>query len=270
MRRSPKPGSLDREHVQGATQLVDDQRGQGLAVDILGEDDERPAGLSDHLQRWQDIGDGADLLVGDQDEGLFKLGFHPLRAGGEVGGDVAAVDLHAFGKLGLELEPLRLLDRDHSLFADLLHDLADQGADLIVSGGDRGNLGDLFPPVDLGRHLLDAGDDGVGGQVETLLEEHGIGAGGDVAHALMHDGLGEDGRGGGAITGDVVGLGGRFLQELGAHVGEWVVKLDLFGNGDAVVGDGRGAVFLVKGDVAALRAEGGFNRVGEGIDAELQ
>ena len=44
-----------------------------------------------------------DLLVGDQDEGLVELGFHPLGVGDEVGGDVAAVELHALGVLGLEL-----------------------------------------------------------------------------------------------------------------------------------------------------------------------
>jgi hypothetical protein len=62
----------------------------------------------------------------------------------------------------------------------------------------------------------------------------------------------------------VVGLGRRLLQELGAHVGEVVVELDLLRDRDAVVGDGRGAELLVEGDVAALRAEGRLDRVGRG------
>ena len=48
------------------------------------------------------------------------------------------------------------------------------------------------------------------------------------------------------------------------------VELDLLGDGHAVVGDGRGAELLVEGDVAALRAERGLDRVGEGVDALLQ
>jgi hypothetical protein len=69
----------------------------------------------------------------------------------------------------------------------------------------------------------------------------------------VDDRLGEHRGGGGAVAGHVVGLGRRLLQELGAHVGEVVVELDLLGDRDAVVGDGRGAELLVEGDVAALR-----------------
>jgi hypothetical protein len=34
-------GGLDGAHLQGAAQLVDDQRGQGLAFDVLGDDQQR-------------------------------------------------------------------------------------------------------------------------------------------------------------------------------------------------------------------------------------
>src|SRR5262249_34984317 len=151
--------------------------------------------------------------------------------------------------------------------ADLFHHLGDQFTDRVVGGGNGGNLGDLFAALDLGGGVLDGADDGVGGEVDALLEEHGIGAGGDVAHPLVDDRLGEHGGGGGAVAGHVVGLGRRFLQELGAHVGEVVLQLDLLGDGDAVVGDGGGAELLVEGDVAALGAEGGLDRVGEDVDA---
>ena len=113
-------------------------------------------------------------------------------------------------------------------------------------------------------------DEGVGRQVDALLEQHGVGAGGDVAHPLVHDGLGQNDGGRRAVTGDVVGLGGRFLEQLRAHVGEVIVELDLLGDGDAVVGDGRRAPFLVEGDVAALGTERGLDRVGEGVDALFQ
>ena len=113
------------------------------------------------------------------------------------------------------------------------------------------------------------GDQRVGALVDALLEQHRVGAGGDVAHALVDDRLGQDGGGGGAVTGDVVGLGGGFLEQLRAHVLERVVELDLLGDGDAVVGDGRRAVLLVERDVAALRAERGLDGVGEGVDALL-
>ena len=100
-------GRLDRQDVERAAQLVDHQRRQRLAVDVLGDDHEVACvTCSDLLQHRQDVVDRGDLLVGDQDEGIVELGFHPLRVGDEVGRDVAAVDLHALGVLGLEVEAL--------------------------------------------------------------------------------------------------------------------------------------------------------------------
>ena len=146
---------LDGEDVEGAAQLVDDQRGQRLAVDVLGDDHERRASRGDLLEHRQDVLDRGDLLVGDQDVRIVELGLHPLRVGHEVRGEVAAVDLHALGVLGLEEQTLRLLDRDHAVLADLLHDLGDQLADLGVGGGDGRDLGDLFLALDRDGHLLD-------------------------------------------------------------------------------------------------------------------
>ena len=60
------------------------------------------------------------------------------------------------------------------------------------------------------------------------------------------------------------------FEQLRAHVLERVLELDLLGDGDAVVGDGRGAELLVERDVAALRAERGLDRVGQRVDAALE
>ncbi len=75
------------------------------------------------LEHRQDVGDGGDLLVGDQDVGLLDLGFHLVGVGDEVGRDVAAVELHAFDVLDLGLDALRLFDGDDAVLADLLHAL---------------------------------------------------------------------------------------------------------------------------------------------------
>ena len=45
LRRSPKPGALTAQHVQRAAELVDDQRRQRLALDVLGDDQQRLAAL---------------------------------------------------------------------------------------------------------------------------------------------------------------------------------------------------------------------------------
>ena len=96
-------GGLDGRDVQGAAQLVDDQGGERFAVDVLGDDDERLAGAGDLLQQRQQVLHGADLLLVDQDVGVFERGFHAVRIGDEVGAEVAAVELHALDHFELGL-----------------------------------------------------------------------------------------------------------------------------------------------------------------------
>ena len=47
-------------------------------------------------------------------------------------------------------------------------------------------------------------------------------------------------------------------------------QLDLLGDGDAVLGDGRRAELLVDDDVPALGAEGDLHRLGQLVDAALE
>jgi len=69
--------------------------------------------------------------------------------------------------------------------------------------------------------------------------------------AFLDDRLRQNGRGRGAVAGDVVGLRSNFADHLRAHVFELVFKLDFLGDGDAVLGDARGAERLVDDDVTA-------------------
>src|SRR5215213_230459 len=261
---------LGGENVQSAAQLVDDQRRQRLTVDVLGNDHQWRAGTGNLLEDRQDVLDRRDLLVGNQDERVVELRLHPLRVGDEVGRNVAPVDLHAFGVLGLEVEPLGLLDGDDAVLTDLFHHLGDEAANLDIGGGDGRHLGNLILTLDRGGHIRQTLHQSGRAEIDPLLEEHGVGASGDVAHPLMHDRLGEDGRGRRAVTGDVVGLGGRLFEQLSAHVRKWVLELDLLGDGYAVVGHGRRAVLLVEGDVAALGTQRGLDRVGQRVHTLFQ
>ena len=139
--------------------------------------------------------------------------------------------------------------------------------DLSPFDGDRADLGDLGGILD----LLGAGGDVLDGLfdrlVDAALQVHRVHAGGHRLGAFLHDRLGEHGGGGGAVAGVVIGLGGDFAHHLRAHVLELVLELDLLGDGDAVLGDARGAERLVEDDVAALGAEGDADGVGENVDA---
>ncbi len=204
----------------------------------------------------------------DQDVGVAELDLHLLRIGDEVRREIATVELHALDHFELELEALGLLDRDHTFLADLLHRFCDLLADFAIAiGGDAADLGDLARSGDVLRGLLELLDHLADGEVDAALEVHRVHARGDRLHALADDRLGEHGRGRRAVAGDVVGLRGHFAHHLRAHVLEFVLELDLLGDGDAVLGDPRSAEALVDDDVAALGAQRHLDRIGEDVDA---
>ena len=248
-------GSLDGHDVHVAAQLVDHQGGQGVAVDVLSEDEHGLAGLVHLLEHRQQILHAADLLLVHQHECILEDGLHAVGIGHEVGAEVAAVELHALDDLELGLQALGLLDRDDAFLADLVHgagqDLADLGVAIGADGADLGHLGGVLGGP---AHVLELSDDGLDGPVDAALEVHGVGPGHDHLGTVLVDGLGQHGGGGGSVAGDVRGLGCDLLDHLGADVLELVGELDLLGDRHAVLGDDGGAKALVEHHVAALGA----------------
>ncbi len=262
--------SLDGDRLEGAADLVDDQGRQGLALDVLGDDQQRLARLHDLLQDREQVLDGGDLAVDDQDVGVVEDGLHPLGVGHEVGRDVALVEAHALGELKLEAEGVALLDGDDAFLADLVHRLGDDLADGGVAGGDRGGRSDLLLGLDVLGELGQLVGDGGDGGLDAPLEGHRVGTGRDVAQALTDQRLGQDGRRRRAVTGHVVGLLGDLLDQLSADLLVRVLELDLLGDAHTIVGDGGRAPLLLEDDVAALRAERHLDGVGEDVHAPLE
>ena len=259
---------LHGRDLEPAAQLVDDQGGQGLALDVFGDDQQRLARLDDQLEQRHHRLQRTELLLVDQDDRILELGDHLVGVGDEVGAEVAAVELHAIDDLGLGHEALVLLDGDDTLVADLLHRLGDLPADLgLAVRGDRADLADLLRPRDGPGLRLDVLDDDRDGLLDAALQVHRVHAGRDRLHAFLDDRLGEDRGGGGAVAGLVAGAAGHFADHLRAHVLELVLELDLLGDGDAVLGDARRAPGLGEDHVAALGAEGDAHRVGECVHA---
>ena len=110
----------------------------------------------------------------------------------------------------------------------------------------------------------------VGSVDDAALQQHRVGAGGHILQAFADDRLRQNGCGGGAIAGDVVGLGCRFLQQLGAHVFVRIFQFDLFGDGDAIMGHGRRAEFLVERDVSPFGSQSRGDSICDFINAALQ
>ena len=90
-----KTRCLDGGGLEDTADVVDDQRGQGLAFDVFSHDQQRTAGLGNLLEHGKQVTDVADLLVVDQDERIFENGDLLLGVVDEVGREVAAIELHA-------------------------------------------------------------------------------------------------------------------------------------------------------------------------------
>jgi hypothetical protein len=58
-------GALDRRHFQTAAQPVDDQRGQGLALDVLGDDQKRAPAAHHRLEHVEQRLQARELLLVD-------------------------------------------------------------------------------------------------------------------------------------------------------------------------------------------------------------
>ena len=225
-------------------------------------------GLNDSLEHRQHRLQVGQLLLVDEDQRVVELDAHLLGVGDEIGGDVAAVELHAFDDFQLGLEALGLLHRDHALIADLLHrfrDLAPISAsplEEIVPTWATSLEDEIF-------FALAASSLTTAATARSTPRFRSIGlapAATDLAPSL-DDRLGKNRGRGRAVAGDVVGLGGDFLDHLGAHILELVLKLDFFGDCHAVLGDPRRAESLVEHDVAALRTKRHLHRVGEDVHA---
>src|SRR5690606_22329451 len=125
-------GRLDRDRGEGAADLVDDQCGQRLALDVLGHDEQWLAGLDDLLQQREQVGHGRDLALVDEDVGILEDRFLTVGVSDEVRAQVALVELHTFGELELGPEGLRLVDGDDAVLADLVERLGDDLTDRAV------------------------------------------------------------------------------------------------------------------------------------------
>ena len=98
LRRSPKPGALTATQVNVPRSLLSNQRRHRFAFDVLGDNQHLAAGLHNLLEQRQDLLNVADLLVGDEDVRVIQHGLHLVGVGRHVGGNVAAVELHALNQ----------------------------------------------------------------------------------------------------------------------------------------------------------------------------
>ena len=166
---------LDGAHVQHAAQPVDDERREGLALDVFGDDQQRLARMGHLFQHGNEVAEAGNLLLVDQDQAVFQHARHVLGIVDEIGRNIPLVELHPFGEFERGRAPFALFDRDHAVAAHALHRVGNQVPDrLIVVGRDRADLGDLRLGADRLRGFLNVLDGGLDGLVDPAANDHGV------------------------------------------------------------------------------------------------
>src|SRR5208282_856890 len=209
----------------------------------------------------------ADLLFVDENAHVLQDAFYAFRVGDEIGGKVAAVELHALDYFKGGLHRFGFLDSDDAIFANLLHGFGDDAPHLLVGvGTDRAHLGDHVALYVAGEPLdLFHGD--FHGLINAALERHRVRACGNRSHTLTEDCLGQHGRGCGAVASHIRGLGRNLTHHLCTHVLERVLQLDLLRHRHAVLCNDGCPELLLDHCIASLRAERDLYRVCQNVDA---
>ena len=206
-----------------------------------------------------------DLLLVDQDVGVFEHALHRVRIGDEVRREVAAVELHAFDPFDFGLQALAFVDGDHAVLADLFHRVGEQIRRFRGRCWRRSR-----PTLAISSLFLILIDIFFSFSVMSATAFSmpcfictGLTPATTALQAFVEDRFGQHGGGGGAVAGDVARLAGDFADHAGAHVLVDVFQLDFLGDGDAVLGDGRRAEALLQNHVAALGAERHLDGAGQ-------
>ncbi len=161
-----------------------------------------------------------------------------------------------------------MFDRNDAVFADFADDFGDQSADFGIASGNRSDFSNFFVVAfDFFGGFFDAFNNLSTSFFNSLAKFHGIDAGGNKFVGFVQNVIGKNCDGSGAIAGNFVEFLSSGLDEFGTNsFAEMILvgrKIDGFGNGDAVMSDGRGAVGFFDDDVLAFGAEGDFDGVVE-------
>mmetsp|Transcript_37507 Transcript_37507/g.89136 ORF Transcript_37507/g.89136 Transcript_37507/m.89136 type:complete len:502 (+) Transcript_37507:276-1781(+) len=219
--------SLDGAELHAAAELVHDQRGERLALDVLRDDEQRLLRLDHVLEDGQQRLQPRDLLLDDEDVGVLELRLHCLLVGHEVGRDVTAVEPHPLDHLELILESLPIRHSDDTLLADLLHRLGNEVADLLLPvGGDRPHLCNLLRSADHLGILLQLGHDMLHSNINAAPEIHRVHSGGNGLAPLHKDRACEDSRRGRAVSCNIICGRSDLFHEAGSDVLKLILELD--------------------------------------------
>ena len=136
--------SAHGDRLERAVLVVRDQHAERGAVDLLGQDDDRPRGLHDGVERRHEVLRVRDRLGRHEDVRVLEDRLHPRAVLDHVRRDPAVLDVDAFDEVDRDARQLGLLDVHDAVGADPVERVRDRLADdLVLLGRDRGDVLEL-------------------------------------------------------------------------------------------------------------------------------
>ena len=235
-------GCLNGAHVKNAAELVQDKRGQSLAVNIFSNDKQWRTLLLNGLKHGKNVLNVGNLLIGHQDVGIFKLSRQCLIVGSKIRRDIALVKLHTLNGININTKGLRLLNGNDTVFADNVHSVGNLSTDRRITGRNGTNGSNLLLGGNVLSALLHLVNNGINGLIDTTTDGNRVSACRNVTKTLVDNNLCKQSCGGCTVADGIVGLCCNFLHQLSAHVLHGIRKLNFLGDGNTIVGNSRSAV----------------------------
>ena len=249
--------------LQCATESVNYQGCQSFAFYIFSDDKEFLAGLNNLFQKWKNVLEYINLLIGDEDQWIIHDTFHLICIRNHIWADIPAVKLHTFYYAEVGSHSLGIFYSDNAVIANLFHSIGNKLTNCLICSRNGCDLSNGFLSLNRNRLLLDFFNQSVNCHFNTLLEYHRVSAGSNVSHPFMNHGLCKQGCSCGTIASYIIGLGCNFLDQLCTHIFNRIFQFNFTGNGNTIIYNVRCAILLVQYNVTSLWSKSNLNRIGQ-------
>merc|ERR1719162_1125159 len=261
-------GCLNCANLDTRSKFVDHKGRQCLALDVLGDDQQRTLAFDDGFQNGDKLLKTADLLFDQQDVGIFQYGCLCFGIGDKVGTDVSTLEFHSLDDFQFVVQRLSILDGDHTFLANSFHGIGNQASNLLIGVcRNSTNLSDFLLGGDGSADFCEGFNDGINSHVDSPSQVLRVQTCGNGLATFRINNTRQYCSGGGSISGNIVGPGRYALDELGAHVLEGILEIDGLGDRHTILGNFRCSIWLSNNGISALGSKSYLNSISQSVDS---
>ena len=254
--------SLDRTDLQNPSHLINNESGQRLTLDILGNNQQREAGLRRFFEQWNQRLGTANLIFVNQNPTIIELDNLIVDIGDEMRRQISSLKLHPLHQLNLSGNLTTFLNGNHPILTNLQQGVSKYFSNfLIIITSNRGHSLNSFAIVSPDRlcQLLQFSDHGINRFLHTTTESHRITAAGDITQTVTKNRLCQNRSGRRPVTGNVTRLRSCFLNKLHTHILIFIFEINILRNSHPILRDFGRPPTLIEDGIPTTRTERAFH-----------